>query len=912
MGQENRIKIPSLHGGISQQPTHLRFDNQVEESVNVDFSVVDGVSKRPGTWFIAKPDPAPDAAGNYRLHAINRDGSEKYLVLYGEGDYRVFTDAGVEAAVTISSAAAAYLALNSPTADQIRIVTVADYSIIVNTTVEVSGTTSIEEITVSGEYKNFEVLSSYNPAYQSFWRATTAGSQPAGLYQYDVDPNTFGIWRAQNITAAGWGAPGNFWDDANKNPMGFKLKERKWYPASVNITGYTYTHAGTTLTKVGAFAGYTHHADDYIRLSGGSPSVTAGYYQVVSKTSDDTIVIGGMTASNRTGIDTGGISREFEVSVNFNTTAAADMYDVALRFQNALQADGATMMLVNWQPPNVVGGIGFFQIVSQYRGADLGFIDLEAPSSGYDIRATTRPFQPDNSQVGTGTPPTSTVPLADRWLSWSEDGVQVGSIDADKMPVRMTRTGVSPPTFSIDQIDWKPRTSGDNDTNPIPSLWQNGLPISDVFFFRNRLWFAGGEHLVASQAGDFFNFFLDDATEIVDSDPIDVSLSSEQVTLIDFVVPFRKTLLIFTKAGRQFELSSPEALTPSTAAITPSTDYQSAPVRPQPVGSSVYFVGNEWGYNQLREYYYDDIRIANVAGNVSAHVPRFLPNTVRSIIANSNHNIVGVLPVDCCEMYVYRFYWIGGRKEQSSWTKYQFNSNYRVCDVAMLGDSAFILVESNSQYVIERLMMGPEDSEEDEHYVCPCPNSGTTTTTTTTTTAGPTTTAAPTTPPPSFTAPPTTTPPPPACCSTEECFTRGSGSITVTGTITYTFQACCSGVLTEIIEVVNINYSASSSFENCNDKSVSSSDIFGSFELPPGCGVSTLDPITWDYGVDAVMRGDGTWTIWVLGMEANGTGCQTASLVATETTPGNLCGNTTSVTIDVDITVTVTNRLPCP
>ena len=50
-----------------------------------------------------------------------------------------------------------------------------------------------------------------------------------------------------------------------------------------------------------------------------------------------------------------------------------------------------------------------------------------------------------------------------------------------------------------------------------------------------------------------------------------MSLSSEEVTLVDYVIPFRGTLVIFTKAGRQFELSAPDALTPTTASITPST-----------------------------------------------------------------------------------------------------------------------------------------------------------------------------------------------------------------------------------------------------------------------------------------------------------------------------------------------------
>ena len=48
----DRQTMPLLFGGISQQPPHARFANQVENAYNADFSVADGFSKRPGTIFL--------------------------------------------------------------------------------------------------------------------------------------------------------------------------------------------------------------------------------------------------------------------------------------------------------------------------------------------------------------------------------------------------------------------------------------------------------------------------------------------------------------------------------------------------------------------------------------------------------------------------------------------------------------------------------------------------------------------------------------------------------------------------------------------------------------------------------------------------------------------------------------------
>ena len=74
--------IPSLHNGISKQSPSIRFPNQVEDAKNVLFSIVDGAIKRPGSrhhssFNVSKGDPL------YKIHKIERDDEEEYLVIYG-------------------------------------------------------------------------------------------------------------------------------------------------------------------------------------------------------------------------------------------------------------------------------------------------------------------------------------------------------------------------------------------------------------------------------------------------------------------------------------------------------------------------------------------------------------------------------------------------------------------------------------------------------------------------------------------------------------------------------------------------------------------------------------------------------------------------------------------------------------
>jgi len=130
------------------------------------------------------------------------------------------------------------------------------------------------------------------------------------------------------------------------------------------------------------------------------------------------------------------------------------------------------------------------------------------------------------------------------------------------------------------------------------------------------------------------------------ADPIDIELSSDQVTLIDYLVPFRNSLVEFTKAGRQFELNAPDNLTPTSAAITPTTAYLSmADVRPQQMGSMLYFAATRKDAAILYEYFYDDTRISNFAAKVGPALKEFFME--QGLLIRPLGNVVYLLPPYC-------------------------------------------------------------------------------------------------------------------------------------------------------------------------------------------------------------------------------------------------------------------------
>lgn len=116
--------IPQLFNGVSRQPPILRSIDQTESELNSWAAVSSGVGKRPPTESLAKI--ADSVSADAFIHIINRDATERYVLVIDGGVIRVFDFAGDEKVVN-TPGGTGYLAGNNLAA-----VTVADYTFIIN------------------------------------------------------------------------------------------------------------------------------------------------------------------------------------------------------------------------------------------------------------------------------------------------------------------------------------------------------------------------------------------------------------------------------------------------------------------------------------------------------------------------------------------------------------------------------------------------------------------------------------------------------------------------------------------------------------------------------------------------------------------------------------------------------------
>ena len=254
---------------------------------------------------------------------------------------------------------------------------------------------------------------------------------------------------------------------------------------------------------------------------------------------------------------------------------------------------------------------------------------------------------------------------------------------------------------------WRSRKVGDDTTNPFPTFLGN--TINDIFFHRNRLGFLSDENVIFSEAGNYYNFFATTALTSIDSNPIDVAVSNNQVSILRHAVPFNEALLLFSEL-QQFKVTAGDALTPTSVSIDVSTQFESSSkAKPTPAGKYVFFPFKRGSFSGIREYFIDFTNEVNDATEVTAHVPQFIPGDVTKLASSSNEDMLVCLSSDEKKnMYVYRYYWQGNEKLMSSWSVWKFDAD--ILDCEFLGSKLYILFERTDGVYLETLNLSTDTS----------------------------------------------------------------------------------------------------------------------------------------------------------------------------------------------------------
>ena len=275
------------------------------------------------------------------------------------------------------------------------------------------------------------------------------------------------------------------------------------------------------------------------------------------------------------------------------------------------------------------------------------------------------------------------------------------SYDETTMPHALIRE--SDGTFTFTPFSYTARQYGDADTNP-PATF-NGRTINGVFYWKNRLGFLTDENCVMSTAGDYGNFWRNTMTTLLDSDIVDVALTTNKVSILKHAIPFNDTMMLFADQS-QFSLSVRDVLTPTSVSIDEATGFEMddtvAPVR---VGSEVYFASKAGSWSRIREYFVNSQTMMTDAADITAHVPRYVPNQIIGMAASDVEDALFLVSEKVGyenRVYVYKVFWAGDEKHQSSWSYWELDDGDTLLSVDVIEDKVFALIKRSDGTYLEK------------------------------------------------------------------------------------------------------------------------------------------------------------------------------------------------------------------
>jgi hypothetical protein len=332
-------------------------------------------------------------------------------------------------------------------------------------------------------------------------------------------------------------------------------------------------------------------------------------------------------------------------------------------------------------------------------------------ASGYSLAGRTIRNLTDDSSGVIGSNTSMTLTLSTSLAGGTDNNFNVG----DEVNV-FTGAGA----FTFRPAVWEPRKVGtlqegrqreaDDEikkgTNPWPSFVNR--KIRDVFYHKGRLGVVADENVILSRAGGLFNFFRKSVQDFLDSDPIDVQVTTPDVAIFQAVTQWNKELFLWSEQA-QFVLRGEPLLTPKTASLKLASRYEVTPrVRPWVSGEHQYFMTYRTGYTEIMEYYQNRENDTYAARSITKHVPGLIAGNPIQIVGSEQFNMLAVLAGgDQRNVYVYNFLRDPERLVQAAWSRWRFNPGATVLGIFFQDDKFGVIKKQADGVFLDTMEIDP-------------------------------------------------------------------------------------------------------------------------------------------------------------------------------------------------------------
>lgn len=238
------------------------------------------------------------------------------------------------------------------------------------------------------------------------------------------------------------------------------------------------------------------------------------------------------------------------------------------------------------------------------------------------------------------------------------------------MPIMIDRisyvNGVA--TFKVSKENWKSASVGNTENNPDPSFVD--VPIVDITFYKNRLAIISTDSITFSETAKYNNFYIKTALEIIDDDPIDLTIAGERSSEIIYVLQFDYGIYLFTSEG-QYEIKSNGEFTIKTVQLAKATNYFiKKEVKPININNRIFFISEANGLQKLYSYQRDETTNLS-ASDLSLVTPSLMVKPVTEIIPMPEMGYT-LCMTDSNEIYIFISKESGSESIQIGWVRWKF------------------------------------------------------------------------------------------------------------------------------------------------------------------------------------------------------------------------------------------------
>ena len=268
-------------------------------------------------------------------------------------------------------------------------------------------------------------------------------------------------------------------------------------------------------------------------------------------------------------------------------------------------------------------------------------------------------------------------PYFERVRSESEKSV----IDFRRMPLIIYKDTSDAGKWKVKHLPMQPRRAGTNISNPGLTGINRSEKIQSMAIWKNRLWIATDNNIASSRSGSYFNFWLDDISNVVETDPIDIGASVGAYNKLSHIIPFQNILVVLSSGSVQFEIrggSIDVGISPFNAEFRPTSFYSTSKLTaPQKLGNNIFFMNASRMYMYLSGSSFNDEYSTSM--EVSSHCRGYLPENIGAITVSSAVNTLMAVDSDNQnKIYLFTFRTNGDKIVQQAFHRWSLSSRDQI------------------------------------------------------------------------------------------------------------------------------------------------------------------------------------------------------------------------------------------